>query len=128
MALGERRTANLLGRQSRVAASLLERRERVEHFLARGLLLAIAVRVLEFLDRLLQRPLLRQCECRLGHEVAAREPGVWLCKLRSDHVHEVLMGHAAVRRRADPELLAENLFDRGLASDDLDPKDRMLLL
>src|SRR3954464_10835627 len=37
-------TANLLGWQSRVTAGFLERRERVEHFLARGFLLAIAVR------------------------------------------------------------------------------------
>src|SRR4051812_27329615 len=127
MALGERRTAarklrtaHLLGWQSRVASGLLERRERVEHFLAGGFLLAIAVRVLEFLDRLLQRPLLRQRERRLRHEVPAREPGVGLREFRRDHVHEVLMGHATVRRRADPELLAENLLERGLASDDLD--------
>src|SRR5437588_531678 len=38
------------------------------------------------------------------------------------------MGHAAIRRRADPELLAKDVLQRWLPAVDLQPENRMLFL
>ena len=116
--------ARYLSGQPGFQPGLFQSRQRLLHFLARVLFLALRDRVLQLVHRFRDGPLQRERRGRDGQGLLVVERGVPLNVGRRDEVEELPMGHRAERRGPLSPIRTEDVVNSRAATEHLDAKHR----